>query len=66
MSHCFVRETDLETGIVKKTCNSNIMINAYTNFHLNVNFPFRKHKLFYPIPKGISNHTLSYSKVKAL
>ena len=38
--------------------------NAYTNFYLNVNFPFRKYKLFYPFPKGISNHTLSSSKVK--
>jgi len=40
------------------------MTNAYTNFYLNVSFPFRKYKLFYPIPKGITNQTLSSSKVK--
>ena len=40
------------------------MTNAYTNFYLNANFPFRKYKPVYPVPKGISNHTLSSSKVK--
>jgi len=40
------------------------MTNAYTNLYLNVIFPFRKYKLLYPIPRGISKHTLSSSKVK--